>query len=220
MTGIVPGRANFVDAPAIHGQCNNLRTLAARGDKGCVMMITMCDSPGFDWQLWLEAYILVVAHLTARSPLNLDNDSMITFTLVLAALIPTQDSNSNATELKKDVASFTASGHIVDSLDIVKKRLKAKEAVLIDVREPQEWQTGHLKDAKLVPMSAVKAQKLTDEMKKNLPKDKPIYCHCRSGGRVLIVSKLLREQGYDIRPLAFGYSKLVEAGFKKAETKK
>lgn len=121
---------------------------------------------------------------------------------------------------KKDSAKFTESGHIVDSIDLVKKRLKAKEAVLIDVREVAEWSQGHLKDAKLVPMSVVRKDKLTDEMKKALPKDKPIYCHCKSGGRVLVVAKILREKGYDVRPLRSGYSKLLEAGFEKAEAKK
>ena len=43
----------------------------------------------------------------------------------------------------------------------------------------------------------------------NLPKDKPVYCHCRSGGRVLQVSKLLRAKGYDIRPLKAGYEQLL-----------
>lgn len=115
-----------------------------------------------------------------------------------------------------DEPTFTPAGHTTDSLDTVKDRVKAKKAVLLDVREKTEWEAGHLKVAKLVPLSAVKSQQLTAEMKKNLPKDKPIYCHCRSGGRVLQVSELLRAQGYDIRPLRAGYSKLLDAGFEKA----
>ena len=113
-------------------------------------------------------------------------------------------------------AKFTEAGHTVDTLGTVKKRITAKEAVLIDVRERDEWDAGHLKQAKLVPMSVVKADQLTEKMKKSLPKDKPIYCHCRSGNRVLKVSKLLRAQGYDVRPLKAGYADLVKAGFEGA----
>jgi rhodanese-related sulfurtransferase len=114
-------------------------------------------------------------------------------------------------------SKFNEKGHTVDSLDIVKKRLKAKEAALIDVREPAEWKQGHLEQANLVPLSAIRGGELTTEMKKALPKNKPIYLHCRSGGRVLIAFKFLKKEGYDIRPLQDGYEDLVEAGFKKAQ---
>ena len=103
------------------------------------------------------------------------------------------------------------------TVDDIKARLDKGDVFhLVDVREDREWDAGHLRAAKFVPMSRVKSAQLTSEMKKHLPKDKPIYCHCRSGGRVLTVSKLLRAQGYDIRPLKDGYKNLLEAGFEKA----
>ena len=108
------------------------------------------------------------------------------------------------------------SGHTADSLDVVKASVAENRAVLIDVREQNEWDAGHLKMATLVPMSLVKANELTAEMRQSLPDDKPIYLHCRSGGRVLTVSELLRAQGYDARPLKAGYADLLEAGFEKA----
>ncbi|MCP4787353.1 MAG: rhodanese-like domain-containing protein [Fuerstiella sp.] len=112
--------------------------------------------------------------------------------------------------------TFTPAGHTTDTLDIVRQRLKDKKAVLLDVREREEWDAGHLKSAKLVPLSVVRTGRLPKEMQKDLPKDKPVYCHCRSGGRVLLVSKLLRSKGYDIRPLKAGYEKLLTNGFEKA----
>ena len=133
-------------------------------------------------------------------------------TIALAILLTV----SVAADDKIGPAKFTSEGHTTDSLSTVKERIKQKKAVLIDVREKSEWNAGHLKAAKLVPMSVVKTGKLSTEIKKNLPKDKPIYCHCRSGRRVLTVSKLLRAQGYDVRPLKAGYSKLLTEGFAKA----
>lgn len=120
----------------------------------------------------------------------------------------------------KDEPKFTPAGHTVDSLDVVKKRLKDKSAVLIDVREVNEWKEGRLKKAKLVPLSVVRSGKLDKQMEKLLPKDKTIYLHCRSGGRVLMFAKLMKNKGYDIRPLDKGFEKLVEAGFEKAKPKK
>ncbi len=113
-------------------------------------------------------------------------------------------------------ATLTARGHTTDSLSDVKSRVEAGQAVLIDVREQGEWEAGHLQVAKLIPMSVVKAGPLDDQLNAHLPKDKPIYLHCKSGGRVLTVSELLSSQGYDIRPLEAGYSELVEAGFEPA----
>ncbi|MDG1894439.1 MAG: rhodanese-like domain-containing protein [Fuerstiella sp.] len=115
--------------------------------------------------------------------------------------------------------TFTRAGHTTDTLDVVRQRLKDKKAVLLDVREKTEWEAGHLKSAKLIPLSVVRTGRLTKEMQKNLPKDKPVYCHCRSGGRVLIVSQILRAKGYDVRPLKAGYEKLLTSGFEKAEAK-
>jgi phage shock protein E len=117
-------------------------------------------------------------------------------------------------------AKFTSKGHTTDSLTVVKESIKANKAVLIDVRERGEWDDGHLKVAKLIPMSVFKADELTDEMKKHLSKEKPVYLHCRSGGRVLAVSKLLKAKGYDVRPLQAGYSTLIDEGFEKAPEKK
>lgn len=116
-------------------------------------------------------------------------------------------------------ARFTASGHVTDTLGTVKQRVQKKAAVLLDVREKAEWDDGHLQQAHLVPLSVIKAGRLTATMKKQLPKDKPVYVHCASGGRVLIVSELLRPQGYDIRPLRAGYGQLLKAGFRKAMQK-
>ena len=116
-----------------------------------------------------------------------------------------------------EMPTFTRSGHTTDSLSRVKKAVADDKAVLLDVREEQEWQAGHLKQAHLLPLSVIRGGRLSPEQKKLLPKDRPVYCHCRSGGRVLAVARLLRPQGYDIRPLKSGYTELVKAGFAKAE---
>ena len=55
--------------------------------------------------------------------------------------------------------------------------LKSGEAVLIDVREPNEYTEIHAKDAKLMPLSTF-SQRL-----KEIPQDKDVLLICRSGGR-------------------------------------
>ena len=111
-------------------------------------------------------------------------------------------------------------GHTKDSLETVRKRLASKKAVLADVRENREWNAGHLKAASLVPLSQLREnagnKEFAKQLAKSLPKGKIVYCHCKSGGRVLIAAPILRKFGYDVRPLSAGYGALLKAGFKKA----
>lgn len=114
----------------------------------------------------------------------------------------------------------TDSNHTADSVADVRRLLADGTAKLIDVREEGEWDAGHLAAADLVPLSMLRslpADQLDTKLTSELPKDKIIYCHCRSGGRVLAAAPILEELGYDVRPLALGYSALVEEGFEKAE---
>jgi rhodanese-related sulfurtransferase len=104
--------------------------------------------------------------------------------------------------------------HTTDSVGQVKAAVSAGTAIIIDVREQSEWNDGHLKAATLVPLSVL--NKEGGEIPAALPKDKPIYLHCRSGGRSLKAGEILKAKGYDARPLAAGYNQLIQDGFEKA----
>ena len=106
--------------------------------------------------------------------------------------------------------------HTKDTPDTVKKALADKKAVLLDVREQAEWNAGHLQGAQLLPLSKLKGDDIK-ALLKDLPKDKPIYAHCKAGGRCLQAAEILIKQGYDVRPLKQGYADLLEAGFSKAK---
>lgn len=107
--------------------------------------------------------------------------------------------------------------HAYDSLDEVKRNLSDKKAILIDVRERKEWDSGHLQDAQLLSLSQLwrvsKDPALQQKLEQDLPKDQIIYCHCGSGVRVLTASGILGKLGYDIRPLAASFHDLCQAGF-------
>lgn len=107
--------------------------------------------------------------------------------------------------------------HTRDSLDKVKMGLSDEKAVLFDVREKEEWEDGHLKDAKLLPLSVLSEGLSAEELQKLLPKGKVIYLHCAAGGRCLKAAEILQKQGYDARPLKSGYSALRKAGFPEAK---
>lgn len=110
-----------------------------------------------------------------------------------------------------------AQEHTKDALETVKKRVAEKKAVLVDVREQSEWDEGHVRGAIFLPLSKLRSGLDPKELARTLPKDKVIYCHCRSGGRSLRAAEMLKKQGYDVRPLKPGYTDLIDAGFPKAE---
>lgn len=71
---------------------------------------------------------------------------------------------------------------------------------IIDVREPHEWEMGHITD-ELFPMATVPTR--LDELKESM--DVELVVHCRSGGRSGQIANYLRQQGFaNVRNLAGG----------------
>lgn len=118
-----------------------------------------------------------------------------------------------------NVSAVVAAEHTKDSLDVVKDKLKEKKALLVDVREEEEWDSGHLADARLLPLSDLEKGVPPEKLAKTLAKDKIVYLHCAAGGRCLTAAEILKKQGYDVRPLKPGYKQLLKSGFAKAEKK-
>ncbi len=77
-------------------------------------------------------------------------------------------------------------------------------AVLLDVREDDEWAEAHAPDAVHIPMG-----RLTPD---TLPEGRPVYCICRSGNRSARVVDVLTAAGIDARNVAGGMQAWVAAG--------
>lgn len=110
------------------------------------------------------------------------------------------------------ISSFAAD-HTKDSLDTVKKNLDEKKAVIVDVREEDEWDEGHLKQAIHLPLSKIEKGLSAEELNKLFPKKTIVYTHCAAGVRSAKAAKLLNEKLPDIRALKPGYGALKKAGF-------
>lgn len=122
------------------------------------------------------------------------------------------------------ISASAADEHTKVPLPKVVEQVTKKQASIIDVREPEEWDRGHLQAAHSFPMSVLKRastdETVQESLAKSLPKDKPVYCHCAKGVRALIAAEMLTKLGYDVRPLAAGYHQLVQAGFEPAKLDK
>lgn len=71
--------------------------------------------------------------------------------------------------------------------------LSSDESVtVVDVREPDEWEEGHIPGARHIPRGVLELQ-----AEEQLPeKDARIVVHCALGGRGSLAAKSLREMGY------------------------
>ena len=79
-----------------------------------------------------------------------------------------------------------------------------KNAVLVDVRTPGEYQGGHLEGALNMDFYAANFKTQLE----NLPKDKTIYLYCASGNRSGKTAYTLNSMGYKVVNAKAGYSQL------------
>lgn len=80
--------------------------------------------------------------------------------------------------------------------------VEENDGAVLDVREPNEWQLGTLPRALLI------SQGQLIERIEELPKDRPILCVCRSGGRSANVAAFLAFNGYEAANMAGGMKAL------------
>jgi rhodanese-related sulfurtransferase len=83
-------------------------------------------------------------------------------------------------------------------------RLVADGALMIDVREPDEFAAGHAPGATNVPLDTLDPDALA--------KDRTIVTTCRTGHRGAIAAARLQAAGFDVRNLAGGMTAWAAAG--------
>ncbi|WP_062355934.1 rhodanese-like domain-containing protein [Bacillus kwashiorkori] len=65
-----------------------------------------------------------------------------------------------------------------------------RKAQLIDVREPNEFEGGHILGARNIPLTQLKMRL------KEIRPDKPVYLYCQSGSRSGRAAQILHKNGY------------------------
>jgi len=79
----------------------------------------------------------------------------------------------------------------VNAAELNEKLKQPKRPLVLDVRQPEEFRTGHIVSAKLIPLGELK-RRINE-----LPKDKEIAVICASGNRSRSATKILLRAGYN-----------------------
>lgn len=91
-------------------------------------------------------------------------------------------------------------------IDIETFAASRDQGVVLDVREPVEYDEAHVPDAVLMPMAQV-ASRMAE-----LDKDRPVYVICASGQRSLVIAEVLQRAGYDATSVAGGTIAWAQSG--------
>jgi rhodanese-related sulfurtransferase len=87
--------------------------------------------------------------------------------------------------------------------------LKRGDALLIDVRDPDEWQEGHIPGAKNFSRGTVELE--IEEAAPDL--STPIITHCGGGGRSALAAESLQRMGYkNVKSMTGGFKAWKAAG--------
>ncbi|WP_226582965.1 rhodanese-like domain-containing protein [Halobacillus litoralis] len=97
---------------------------------------------------------------------------------------------------------FFKARKIMNTLTEEQFREGYRKAQLIDVREPKEFDGGHILGARNIPLSQMRNRLI------EIRKDKPVYLYCQSGARSARAAMMLHKKGYeDLNMLEGGFKK-------------
>ncbi|HVL64805.1 MAG TPA: rhodanese-like domain-containing protein [Actinomycetota bacterium] len=97
----------------------------------------------------------------------------------------------------------------------VASEVESGDAVLVDLREPQERENGVIPGAMSAPRGMLEfyADPSLPYHKEELQRDRRVILHCASGGRSALAAKTLKEMGYtNVAHLDGGIKAWQEAG--------
>lgn len=83
---------------------------------------------------------------------------------------------------------------------------RAAGAIVVDVRESEEYAAGHVPGAQLMPLGIVPVRA------RELPTDQPVYVICAAGGRSAQAAEHLVGAGIDARSVTGGTNAWIQSG--------
>jgi len=107
--------------------------------------------------------------------------------------------------------AWTLAGKTFETIDQISvhelsERSKSGDLVLLDIRQPSEWDKGHPPHARYMFLPEI------PKKWKELDRDKPVATFCGTGYRASIASSLLKREGFDVRNVPGSFGAWLAAG--------
>jgi len=84
--------------------------------------------------------------------------------------------------------------------EVLERMKRGEKFNILDVREPDEWASGHIPGARHIPLGELQARH------GELDKDSEIVVVCKSGGRSALACEFLASMGYNAINMPGGMS--------------
>jgi rhodanese-related sulfurtransferase len=91
-------------------------------------------------------------------------------------------------------------------VEVKKKLSQNPNLFILDVRQPFEYQLGHIHGASLIPLNEL------SERIDHLPAGKEIICVCQSGSRSYSAARYLLSAGYQVIDMQGGMNAWLQSG--------
>lgn len=78
----------------------------------------------------------------------------------------------------------------ITTAELREKFAAGLDGLLIDVRQPDEYEVAHIAGSRLIPLAELESQL------NSLPKEQTIYVHCKAGGRSVRAIQLMEKHGF------------------------
>ncbi|MDB9313787.1 rhodanese-like domain-containing protein [Spirulina sp. CS-785/01] len=105
--------------------------------------------------------------------------------------MPAVDQATSSSPVPEFLKNIPQGFYTTFKTDKIKAQIKEEDAVLIDVRQPSEYESGHIPEALNIPL-----RQLAENLDK-IPKDRPVIVYCSTGYRTGMGVMALQLLGYD-----------------------
>jgi len=87
-----------------------------------------------------------------------------------------------------------------EDVDVTPEQVQQRgdDVQLVDVREPYEWEAGHIEGARHIELERLASQAET------LDRGRPLYLYCRLGARSGMAANAFRRAGFDAYSMVGG----------------
>lgn len=101
-----------------------------------------------------------------------------------------------------------AADYTKDSPEVIKIKIANGQAVLLDVREKNEWDESHISNAKWLPLSKISKGATKQDIEAVMGSGKPVYIHCKSGIRCMKAAESLEKLGIKAEAINGSFAEL------------